>query len=96
MGSLLGTLLTPATDMHTLKSFYTSVRPWGDWSFVYRSIKKEGKTVHKNTDFFRDMGNCIVGIIWQSSMILMPIYLVIREYMLFFTTAIVFAVTSTI
>ncbi len=96
LGSILGTLLTPATDIQTLKSFYTNVRPWGWWSYVYRSLKKEDENIQKNTDFFKDIGNCIIGIIWQSSMILIPIYLIIRAYSSFFISLFVFVITSTI
>ena len=94
LGSLLGTLLTPATDMQTLKEFYKNVRPWGWWSTIYKSLKKTDKSLEENTDFLKDMGNCIIGIVWQSSMILIPIYLIIRDYIGFFTGVIIFLITS--
>ena len=96
LGCLLGTWLTPATDLPTLKSFYKSVRPWGCWAFVYNALKKENKTVEKNTQFFKDMANCIVGIVWQSAMILMPIYFMIRSYTQFFIASLIFIVTCAI
>ncbi|MEE3245696.1 MAG: sodium:solute symporter family protein, partial [Bacteroidota bacterium] len=34
LGSFLGTYLTPPTALKTLKSFYTSVHPWGWWKPV--------------------------------------------------------------
>nr|WP_299073383.1 sodium:solute symporter family protein [uncultured Allomuricauda sp.] len=80
LGSFLGTLLTPATKMETLKNFYASVRPWGWWHPVYVVLKKEDKNFKKNRDFTKDMLNCAIGIIWQSSMILLPIYFMIRDY----------------
>ena len=80
LGSFLGTLLTPATKMETLKSFYANVRPWGWWHPVYVVLKKEDKNFKKNRDFTKDMLNCAIGIIWQSSMILLPIYFMIRDY----------------
>ena len=80
IGSFLATYLTKPTDIGVLKSFYTSVRPWGWWKPVYVKIQEEGKTIAKNSDFWRDMMNCGIGIIWQSSMIVLPIYFVIRDY----------------
>ncbi|MEP4947004.1 MAG: sodium:solute symporter, partial [Flavobacteriaceae bacterium] len=79
-GSFLGTLLTPATNMDTLKSFYANVRPWGWWKPVLDALNKEGVGYRKNKDFVKDMYNCVIGIIWQSSMILLPIYFMIRDF----------------
>jgi SSS family solute:Na+ symporter len=42
------------------------------------------------------MFNCVVGIVWQSSMIVMPIYLVIRDYPKGLIALGVFAITSMI
>lgn len=95
-GSFLGTCLTPPTNMETLKSFYSNVRPWGWWKPVYNSLKKEDETFEKNNDFVSDMLNCGIGIIWQSSMILLPIYLMIRDYPKMWWSIVVFLITSII
>ncbi|WP_299666584.1 sodium:solute symporter family protein [uncultured Polaribacter sp.] len=94
IGSFLGTLLTPATPMETLKSFYATVRPWGWWQPVYKILKSEDKSIAKNKNFRIDMLNCGIGIIWQSSMILLPIYLVIRDYPKMWMTIMVFIITT--
>ncbi|WP_372757514.1 sodium:solute symporter family protein [Mariniflexile sp.] len=96
LGSFLGTILTPATNMETLKTFYANVRPWGFWKPVYKALKIENNTITKNTDFGMDMLNCAIGIIWQSSMILLPIYLVIRDYPKTLMALAVFLITSVI
>lgn len=80
LGSFLGTFLGKPTDMNTLKSFYENVRPWGWWSPVYKELKKDDPEIEQNNDFLLDMFNCVIGIIWQSSMIVAPIYLVVRDY----------------
>jgi len=95
-GSFLGTYLTKPTEMNTLKSFYKSVRPWGWWRPVYNELLKEDSNFQKNTDFWKDMLNCVIGIIWQSSMIVMPIYFVIRDYPKTIISLIVFVITSII
>lgn len=96
LGSFLGTVLTPATNMETLKEFYFNVRPWGFWKPVYMALKNDNKPITENKDFVADMLNCVVGIIWQSSMILLPIYLLIRDYPKTWSALIVFIITSII
>ena len=95
-GSFLGTFLSEPTEMKTLKSFYKTVRPWGWWGPVYKELLKEENTLKKNTDFWYDMFNCAIGIVWQSSMIVMPIYFVIRDYPKGLIALVVFAMTTLI
>ena len=96
IGSFVGTFSSEPTDMKTLKSFYSTVRPWGWWGPVFNELKKEENTLNKNTDFWSDMFNCVIGVIWQSSMIVMPIYFVIRDYPKGYIALMVFAITSLI
>lgn len=94
MGSFLGTYLTKPTNMKTLKSFYSNVRPWGWWKPVYLELKKDDEDFQQNNAFWFDMMNCVVGIIWQSSMIVLPIYLLIRDYPKMWVSLFVFLITS--
>jgi len=96
LGSVLGTFLSKPTDIEVLKSFYTNVRPWGWWEPVYKVLKVEDQAFEKNKDFGKDMVNCIIGIVWQSSMILLPIYFIIRDYPKAIIALLVFLVTSVI
>jgi Na+/proline symporter len=96
LGCLLGTYLSKPTDMEVLKSFYSNVRPWGFWGPVYKELKAEDQSFQKNNDFYLDMMNCVIGIIWQSSMILLPIYFIIRDYPKAGVALVVFLVTTTI
>ncbi|MFC0077971.1 sodium:solute symporter family protein [Flavobacterium procerum] len=96
LGCLLGTYLSKPTDMEVLKSFYSNVRPWGFWSPVYKQLKNEDQSFQKNNDFYLDMMNCIIGIVWQSSMILLPIYFIIRDYPKAGVALVVFLVTTTV
>jgi len=93
-GSFLGTFFTKPTDMITLKSFYKNVRPWGWWHPVYIELKKDDDTVKKNSSFGLDMFNSGIGIIWQSSMIVLPIYFIIRDYPKAWISLAVFLITS--
>lgn len=96
LGCLLGTYLSKPTDMEVLKSFYSNVRPWGFWTPVYKQLKAEDQSFQKNNDFYLDMMNCVIGIIWQSSMILLPIYFIIRDYPKAAVALVVFLVTTTV
>jgi len=78
-GCLAGTLLTRAEDDEVLKSFYKRVRPWGFWGPVLRQVLREDPSFKPNRDFRRDMFNVVVGICWQTSLVALPIYIVIRN-----------------
>lgn len=96
LGSFLGTYLSQPTDMKVLKSFYSNVHPWGFWKPVLNELKKENPAMTKNSDFWYDMMNCMIGIVWQSSMIVVPIYFVIRDYPKAYISLAVFLLTSII
>ena len=80
LGCLFGSLLTPPDDIEKLKSFYKSVKPWGFWKPVFDEIKKTDKNFTKNKNFGRDMFNVFVGIIWQMSLVVWPMYLLIKKW----------------
>ena len=96
LGSFLGTFLSKPTEFKVLKSFYYNVRPWGWWNPIYDALKKEDESLQKNTEFWLDMVNCLIGIVWQSSMILMPIFLIVRDYPKMISSTIVFIITTVI
>jgi Na+/proline symporter len=79
VGCLAGTLLTPPEETEVLKSFYRRVRPWGFWGPVLCEVQKEDPSFRPNPDFRRDMFNVVVGICWQTSLVALPIYIVIRS-----------------
>ncbi len=79
IGCIIGSLLTKPDDMNVLKKFYTTVRPWGFWEPVYELVKRDDPDFQKNNNFRRDCFNILIGLIWQMSMVVFPIYIVIRE-----------------
>ncbi len=96
LGSFLGTYFSPATNREVLMSFYKNVRPWGCWGPIYNALKAQDPTFKKNNGFWWDMMNCTIGILWQSSMIVLPIYFMIRDYPKALIALAVFGVTSAI
>jgi heme/copper-type cytochrome/quinol oxidase subunit 4 len=77
---LLGTLLTKPEDDAVLMDFYRRVRPWGFWGPVLKKVLAEDPSFKRNKDFGRDMFNIAVGIVWQISLVALPLYIVIKEF----------------
>jgi Na+/proline symporter len=90
-GCVAGTLLTQAEDDAVLADFYRRVRPWGFWGPVLRKVQQEDPSFKPNPDFWRDMFNVAVGIVWQVALVVLPIYIVIQQ---FDRAAIAFAVVA--
>jgi solute:Na+ symporter, SSS family len=72
-------LMTPPTDMAVLKTFYDRVRPWGFWGPVHRALAQDRPGVRPNRNFPRDMFNIAVGTIVQTSLVAVPIFLVLKN-----------------
>ncbi len=79
LGCFLGTLLTKPEDEEILKDFYKTVRPWGFWKPVVEKIKTENPGFEPNTDCGRHWFNVTVGIIWQVTLVALPVYIVIQN-----------------
>ena len=79
-GCLAGTLLTRPDDEEVLKEFYRRVRPWGFWGPVLKKVQAESPGFEPNREMLRDMFNIAIGIAWQTSLVALPLYLVIQEY----------------
>jgi len=94
LGCILGTLLTDPDDDEVLKKFYRNTRPWGFWKPVIQKIQTEDPSFIPNQDFKRDCFNVLIGIIWQMTLVVMPIYLLIRETGALLLSLAIFAVTS--
>lgn len=94
IASIVTSLLTLPEDEAILKSFYKTVRPWGFWGPVCRAVLKDDPAFKPNGNFSRDMVNIAVGIAWQLSLAIIPIYLVIRHYNQMWIAIAVAAVTS--
>ncbi|MCF7807487.1 MAG: Na+:solute symporter [Candidatus Marinimicrobia bacterium] len=80
LGSIVGSLSTKPDEMDDLKAFYTSVRPWGFWGPVATEVKREQPQFETGASAFRDLSNVAIGIIWQMSLVVAPVYLIIREW----------------
>ena len=94
LGTIVVSLMTKPDDEQVTKSFYKSVRPWGLWKPVHTKVIVEDPAFVRNTNFKRDMLNVAVGIVWQLTFTIIPIFLVIREFKPMWITIAVLAVTT--
>jgi len=92
--SIIGTLMTEPEKDEILMDFYKKVRPWGLWKPIYEKVKKEDPDFEHNKNFSRDAVNVAVGIIWQINLILIPLYLMFRQFTGMWTSIVILAVTS--
>jgi Na+/proline symporter len=96
LASVVVCLLTAPESDEVLMSFYRTVRPWGYWRPIYLKLQAANPAFQKNQDFRRDLFNLAVGLVWQTSMVTLPIYLVIQQYGRMWLSLLVFVLTSLI
>ncbi len=77
---VLGSIMTKPDDMAVLKEFYRKTRPWGLWQPVLKELQIDDPNAKANEYFKRDVLNVLVGLIWQMSLTLMPIFLVLKHW----------------
>ena len=96
IASIVVCLRTPSEKDEVLESFYRNVRPWGFWKPVYENLVSKNPNLQKNTNFRRDAFNVGVGIIWQLTLMVIPICIVIRQYDTLWISIVVLVITSII
>ncbi len=96
IGCLLGTLLTKPEADETLMKFYRQVRPWGFWKPIHEKVVQADPTFVSDANFKSDMFNVVIGIVWQMSLVVLPIYIVTREMTPAIEALVVLVITSLI
>jgi solute:Na+ symporter, SSS family len=95
-GCVLGTLLSEPEDDEILMKFYKQVRPWGFWKPVHKKVVKADPKFESDANFKRDVFNVVIGVIWQTCLLVIPVAVVIRERMPLFEAVAVLVITSLI
>ncbi|MGJ1266203.1 sodium:solute symporter family protein [Sphingobacterium spiritivorum] len=95
-GCITGTLLSKPTEEKVLIDFYIKVRPWGFWKPIIQKAMAQYPDLKENKNFKRDMFNIVIGIIWQCSLTLIPMYIVIKQGFPLFTSILILGITSLI
>jgi Na+/proline symporter len=96
VASIVVCLRTPPETDEVLENFYRSVRPWGFWNPVYEKLTRKDPKILKNANFRRDAFNVVVGIIWQLTLMVIPICIVIRHKRTLLLSVAVLVITSII
>lgn len=79
MGSVLGTYSAPPTDEKALMDFYSKTRPWGFWKPIAEKVKLQDPEFRKNKSFGSDMFNVAIGVIAQTLLVVIPLYLILHD-----------------
>lgn len=79
IGCFVGSFVKPLENREEIKKFYKQTKPWGFWGPIRREVMMEDPSFKPNFHLKRDAINIIVGIIWQFSQVVIPIYFMIKE-----------------
>jgi len=96
IGCLVGTYTAPPTDNETLTTFYKTVKPWGFWKPIHTMVVESDPTFEPNKRFTLDMFNVVIGMIAQTCLTLLPIYIVLWLKTPLIITVAILAVTVVI
>ena len=84
------------SDEETLINFYTRVRPWGWWKPIEEKALARYPHIQPNRNFKRDAFNVAIGIVWQCSLTIIPMYLVVRQQLGLWSSIALLLVTTLI
>jgi membrane protein implicated in regulation of membrane protease activity len=89
--TILGTHLTEPTDEKVLRHFYETTRPFGMWKPCREKLDPAAREAmlreHRN-----DLLAIPFAIVWQVTLFLLPMQLMIRSFSVFQSTLLVFVV----
>lgn len=92
IGTLIGTYLSKPTDRRILENFYKKTRPFGLWGPLKESLDPQTRTTmeaeHRN-----DLLALPFNVMWQITLFLLPMQLVIHAYRSFVVTAVIFVIS---
>jgi solute:Na+ symporter, SSS family len=80
LGCIIGCLCTQPVEEATTIAFYKKTRPWGFWKPIIAKVQAANPAFKPNLNFNRDAVNVLTGIVWQMSMVVMPLYLAFRQW----------------
>jgi Na+/proline symporter len=96
LGSIAGSYLTQPQDMEELKSFYRQVRPWGWWRPVHDAVLRAEPTFQSDASAYRDLFNVATGIVWQFTIMILPVFIILRSFEKLMITVFLLILTSII
>jgi solute:Na+ symporter, SSS family len=93
-GAIIACLLTPPVEQEVSKSFYKTTKPWGFWKPIEKLLQQDEPGFVGNKNFVRDATNVFVGIAWQMSMVVLPMYAAFRQWQTALICLLVLVTTS--
>jgi Na+/proline symporter len=96
IGCIIGSLVSDPEPDEVLMKFYMQVRPWGFWKPIIAKVRVHYPSFESNPYFLRDIFNVIIGVVWQISLVILPIALVTHEFGLLYGVIASFVATSAI
>lgn len=92
VGSIFGTYVTKPTDRKVLEHFYQTTRPFGWWKPLKDCLPVDVQQRMKKEHFY-DVLSLPFAIIWQVTLFLLPMQLIIRSWNAFFITLVIFSIS---
>jgi len=93
-GSIFGAYVTKPTDRKVLKHFYQTTRPFGWWKPLKDCLPEDVQQRMKKEHFY-DVLSLPFAIVWQVTLFLLPMQLIIRSWHAFFVTLSIFIISLT-
>ena len=90
--AVAGTYLAPPTESSVLENFYRQTRPFGSWGPL-KSVLSPAEYVAMCREHRNDLIALPFGFVWMVSMYLLPMQLIIGQYVAFAVTAALFVVS---
>lgn len=94
LASVAGSLMTHPEPDAVLTRFYVRTRPWGWWGPVRAKALAADPSFQPNRNAGIDAFNVTIGIIWQMTLVTIPLYMVLRDMRGLWISFIVLLVTS--
>jgi Na+/proline symporter len=79
VATIVGTLVTQPTDRKVLENFYRTTRPFGFWGPLRNTLSPE-KLEATDKENRNDLIALPFTLLWQVTMLLMPMQIIIQEY----------------
>ena len=83
IGCIIGELADEPEPDAVLMRFYMQVRPWGFWKPIHAKTLKFYPDFQPNRNFKMDFFNVVIGVFWQTSIVILPISLVTQQHTIF-------------
>jgi SSS family solute:Na+ symporter len=96
VGCIVGSLVTRPESDEVLMKFYMQVKPWGFWKPVLLKVREYYPSFEPNKRLKHDLFNIVIGVSWQTSLVLVPMSLITKQYPLLIGVASIVLVTSII